>query len=235
MRLQARQGRARSLSKSNAVQVRSNSISPSDAIVVRRALHRRSAVSAQEGHSVDEAVVRRAQKGEQEAFETIVDASIDRLFALATLMTRDRSLAEDAVQDALIRAWRDLPRLREPARISAWLARLTVNATYDLLRRQRRIREIHPLRDDSAISADQAPAAIDRALLASAYGRLPPEQRAVVVLHYYLGLSLDEAATTLSIPPGTARSRLHAGLSAMRRWIGTDAAAPSSGRREALR
>lgn len=184
---------------------------------------------------MDEAVVRRAQDGDEHAFATIVDESIDRLFAVATLMTRDRTLAEDAVQDALVRAWRDLPSLRDPARISAWLARLTVNATYDVLRRQRRIREIRPLHDDSAVVADQAPAMIDRAFLAWAYGRLPPEQRAVVVLHYYLGLSLDETAATLSIPPGTARSRLHAGLAAMRRSIGRDEARTTRSRTEVAR
>src|SRR5262245_43585647 len=80
---------------------------------------------------LDEAVVRRAQSGDHEAFGRIVDESIDRLFAVATLMTRDSTLAEDAVQDALVRAWRDLPRLRDPSKCAAWLARLTVNATYD--------------------------------------------------------------------------------------------------------
>ncbi len=61
---------------------------------------------------MDESVVRRAQGGDQEAFRAIVDESLDRLYAVASLMTRDHSLAEDAVQDALVRAWRDLPALR---------------------------------------------------------------------------------------------------------------------------
>lgn len=169
---------------------------------------------------MDEAIVRRAQRGDHAAFGAIVDGSIDRLYALATLIARDRSLAEDAVQDALVRAWRDLPTLREPERISAWLARLTVNATYDLLRRQRRARQLRPLTDDSAAAADEATGVVDRALLEWAYGRLPAEQRAVVVLHYYVGLSLDEAAHVLGIPAGTARSRLHAALGAMRHSIG---------------
>lgn len=170
-------------------------------------------------YGVDEALVRRAQAGDEDAFDAIVDASIDRLFSIATLIARDRTIAEDAVQDALIRAWRDLPTLREPARAAAWLARLTVNATYDQLRGRRRIRELRPLDETLPSGVDEAAGIVNRALLAWAYDRLPVEQRAVVVLHYYLGLSLDEVAATLGVPPGTARSRLNAGLVQMRRWI----------------
>lgn len=171
------------------------------------------------GTSVDVALVRRAQGGDEDAFATIVGGSIDRLYALAALMTRDPSLAEDAVQDAYARAWRDLPRLREPERLGAWLSRLTVNASYDLLRRRKHVRRALPLDMASPVSADAA-SPVDRIDLADAYGRLPVEQRAVVVLHYYLGLPLDEIAATLSIPRGTVRSRLNAALRAMRSWLG---------------
>lgn len=174
---------------------------------------------------MDDAVVRRAQRGEHAAFRLIVDEAIDRLYAVASLIARDHTLAEDAVQDALLRAWRDLPTLRDPTRLDAWLGRLTMNATYDVLRRHRRVRELRPLLEDSAVTSDSAPGSVDRALLDWAYGRLPPEQRAVVVLHYYAGLTLDEAAAHLGIPPGTVRSRLHAALGSMRRWIDSDAGA----------
>jgi RNA polymerase sigma-70 factor, ECF subfamily len=174
---------------------------------------------------VDKAVVRHAQQGSEEAFGAIVNESIDRLFAISTLIARDRSLAEDAVQDALLRAWRDLPTLRDPDRLSAWLARLTVNATYDILRRRRRIRELKPLHETIATGTDEAAATVDRVVLWAAYGRLPVDQRAVVVLHYYVGLTLDEVANTLGIPAGTARSRLHGGLAAMRRSLGVNSVA----------
>lgn len=170
--------------------------------------------------AVDVALVRRAQRGNHEAFEAIVGASIDRLFALAALMTRDPTLAEDAVQDAFARAWRDLPRMREPERLAAWLSRLTVNATYDLLRRRKHVRQALPLETAPQIASPWT-SPVERLDLAAAYGRLPPEQRAIVVLHYYLGLSLDEIATTLAVPPGTVRSRLHAALRSMRAWLGT--------------
>ena len=132
--------------------------------------------------SVEAAVVRRAQSGDHEAFASIVSGSIDRLFALAMLITRDAALAEDAVQDAFARAWRDLPSLRDAQRLSAWLSRLTVNATYDLMRRRKRVRQALPLERASA-AASHSTSAVDRVILAEAYDRLPPEQRAVVVLH----------------------------------------------------
>jgi RNA polymerase sigma-70 factor (ECF subfamily) len=169
--------------------------------------------------SVDVTLVRRAQRGDHEAFEAIVGGSIDRLFALATLLTRDPTLAEDAVQDAYARAWRDLPRMREPGRLAAWLSRLTVNASYDLLRRRKRVRQTLPL-DGALPMAGEWTSPVDRIDLAEAYGRLPPEQRAVVILHYYVGLPLDEVAATLAVPPGTVRSRLHAALRSMRLWLG---------------
>jgi RNA polymerase sigma-70 factor (ECF subfamily) len=177
---------------------------------------------------MDAAIVRGAQAGDHDSFAVIVDASIDRLYAISTLIARDPGVAEESVQDALVRAWRDLPKLREPEKIASWLAQLTVHATYDVLRRQRRVREMRPLLEDSAVSADHTGLTVDRLLLGWAYGRLPAEQRAVVVLHYYAGLTLDEVAATLGIAPGTARSRLHGALQAMRRSIGSDATAQTA-------
>jgi RNA polymerase sigma-70 factor (ECF subfamily) len=115
--------------------------------------------------------------------------------------------------------------LRDPDRLDAWLSRLTVNASYDLLRRRKHVRRALPLEVASPMSADWT-SPIDRIDLAEAYGRLPPEQRAVVVLHYYVGLPLDEVAATLSVPPGTVRSRLHTALRSMRVWLGPADAAP---------
>jgi RNA polymerase sigma-70 factor, ECF subfamily len=184
---------------------------------------------------VDEAIVRQAQQGSHDAFRLVVESSIDRLHAVASLIARDPTIAQDAVQEALVRAWRDLPKLREPKSVSSWLAQLTVRATYDQLRRQRRVRQLKPLVEDSAVGGDESGRSVDRILLAWAYDRLPPEQRAVVVLHYHLGLSLDEAATTLGIPRGTARSRLHAALQSMRRWMGPRGPVPAVARTEVAR
>ena len=163
------------------------------------------------------ALVERARQGDHDAFAALVDASLARLDAAARLIVRDPELARDAVQDGLIRAWRDLPGLRDPERFDAWLRRLVVNACLDLLRRRhRRVREVelNPLHIPSA--PDQSSALADREEVDQALKRLDPNHRAVVALHYLLGMPLHEVAASLRIPIGTAKSRLHYALSALR-------------------
>jgi RNA polymerase sigma-70 factor, ECF subfamily len=161
--------------------------------------------------------IERAKRGDHDAFATLVDARLARLDAAARLILRDGELARDAVQDALIRAWRDLPGLRDPERFDAWLHRLLVNACLDLARRRkRRPIEVELMSIDSPIVADPSGRLAVQEQIHDALGRLDPGQRAVVALHYLLGMPLTEVAATLGIPAGTARSRLHYGLAAMR-------------------
>lgn len=135
-------------------------------------------------------------------------------------MLRDGEEARDAVQETLIRAWRDLPGLRQPERFDAWLYRLTVNACYDAGRRRRR-RTVRTLPiDEARLTVGGGFGAVDdRELLSGALASLRPEWRAVVILHYYLGMSLPDVADTLSIPLGTAQSRHHRSLRALRETI----------------
>ena len=162
-------------------------------------------------------LVERARAGDHDAFSTLVDASIARLDTLARLVLRDRELARDAVQEALIQAWRDLPGLRDPARFDAWLHRLTMRTCLDLVRRRKR-RAIEVELDvlDLSGTADPSLDIADRELLDEALGRLDVDHRAVVVLHFLLGLPLPEVAATLGIPTGTAKSRLHYAPATMR-------------------
>jgi RNA polymerase sigma-70 factor (ECF subfamily) len=168
-------------------------------------------------------VVEAARRGDHEAFEVLATAAGDRLFALACLILRDRQRAEDAVQEALVNAWRELPRLRELDRFDAWLHRLLVNSCADQGRRQRRwatqVRVIHlePRTDDSATSL------ADRDQLERGFRRLKPDQRVVVVLHFYLGLPVPEIAETLGVPAGTVKSRLHYATAALRAALEADA------------
>ena len=158
-----------------------------------------------------------ARRGDDDAFAELVDRALRRLDAAARLILRDPDLAQDAVQESLIRAWRDLPALRDPDRFDAWLYRLTVNACLDLARRRRRRPievEMSPI--DSLETPDYATAFAERELLDAALRRLDPGHRAVVALHYLLGMPLDEVAASLGIPHGTAKSRLHYALTAMR-------------------
>jgi len=174
-------------------------------------------------------LVERASQGDHDAFAILLDASIARLDAAARLILRDHELARDAVQEAAIRAWRDLPRLRDPDRFEAWLHRLTVNACLDLVRRRRR----RPMEveltvlDDPAIN-DASSGVADRDLLDRALRRLEPEQRAVIVMHHYLGMPLPEVAETLHIPLGTAKSRLSRSLATIRVGLSDEPASTAS-------
>ena len=173
------------------------------------------------------ALVERARGGDHDAFTTLLDVRLARLDAAARLILRDPELARDAVQEALIRAWRDLPGLRDPDRLDAWLHRLIVNACLDLIRRRRRrVIEVELSPIDMPSAADTAASLADRQLLDDALARLDPGHRAVVALHYLLGMPLPEVAASLSIPLGTAKSRLHYALAAMRTTV-TGVAEPS--------
>jgi len=173
-------------------------------------------------------LVERAGRGDHDAFAELARGAVTRLDGAARLVLRDPELARDAVQEALIRAWRDLPRLRDPERFDAWLYRLTVNACLDQVRRRRRRPievELTPI--DHPAPTDLAGALADRELVDAAMQRLDADTRAVVVLHYFLGFSLTEVATTLGIPAGTVKSRLHRALGEMRIAIGAEPGTPS--------
>jgi RNA polymerase sigma-70 factor (ECF subfamily) len=162
-------------------------------------------------------LVERARGGDHDAFTTLVDVSIARLDTAARLVLRDPELARDAVQDTLIRVWRDLPSLRDPDRFDAWLHRLLIHACLDLARRRRR----RPIEVDLQLIempsvSDPASDVADRVLLDDALRHLEPKHRAVVVMHYFLGMPLPEVAASLSIPVGTAKSRLHYSLASLR-------------------
>jgi RNA polymerase sigma-70 factor (ECF subfamily) len=168
-------------------------------------------------------LVERARKGDHDAFSELARGAVVRLDQAARLILRDPELARDAVQEGLIRAWRDLPGLRDPERFDAWLHRLTVNACLDLLRRRRRRPmevELTPLHNPA--ESDPAAHLADRDLVDRVLQRLGPNERAIVVLHYYLGMPLTDVAASLGIPVGTVKSRLHRALGEMRVAVSTD-------------
>lgn len=168
-------------------------------------------------------LVEAAREGDHEAFEVLAAAAIDRLYAIARLILRDSDLAQDAVQETLVRAWRSLPGLRDPERFDAWLRRLLVNACTDLIRSRTRLRTNVHLIDLDAPQSDDTASVADRDLLERGFRRLRPEQRTVVVLRFYEGLSLPELAETLCCPVGTAKSRLHYAMEALRAALEADA------------
>jgi RNA polymerase sigma-70 factor (ECF subfamily) len=164
-------------------------------------------------------LVERAMRGDSDAFSSLAEASLDRQYAVATLILRDRDRAQDAVQEALVSAWRDLRSLRDPDAWEAWLYRLTVWACYRLARKERRreVVELHIVPDPQMVGAADATASVlDQDQLERRLGDLPIDQRAVLVLRYFLDLPLADVAAVLGIPIGTAKSRLYRGLEVMR-------------------
>jgi RNA polymerase sigma factor (sigma-70 family) len=168
-------------------------------------------------------LVGRARRGDHDAFAELAGAAISRLDSAAWLILRDPEQAKDAVQNALVRAWRDLPTLRDPDRFDVWLNRLVVRAAIDEARRLRRHRvdvELTPLLTPAVDGLESRIA--DRDQLERGFLRLEPEMRAVIVLHHYLDLPLPAVASTLGIPLGTAKSRLHRALGLMRAALDAD-------------
>ena len=167
---------------------------------------------------MDRDIIERARRGDREAFAVLVHQVSDTLYAVAFRILRDTGLAEDALQNALVLAWKRLPHLRETDRFEAWVHRILVHACYDESRRSRpwtaQVRELPidgPSAPDSGIESIAT-----RDELEHAFRRIPVEQRAVFVLHHYLGLPLVEVAGILEIPAGTARSRLHYATAGLR-------------------
>ena len=172
------------------------------------------------------ALVEAAQRGDHEAFEVLAVAAGDRLFKIARLILRDVQLAEDSVQEALVKAWRELPSLRDPERFDAWLNRLLVNACADQGRRHRsRSAEVRMLRLEPS-QPDSSQATADRDQLERGFRRLKPDQRVAIVLHFYLGLTAQEIAETLGVPSGTVKSRLHYATEILRATLDAEARGP---------
>ena len=168
-------------------------------------------------------LVLRAREGDRDAFDVLLTAVVDHLYKIARLILRDVDRAEDAVQEALVRCWRDLPTLRDPDRFDAWLNRLLLNSVTDEARRERRYAASIAVLRLEATQPDGVEALADRDALARVFDRLSVNHRTIVVLHHYLGLTVDEAASTIGIPVGTAKSRLHYATESLRAALEADA------------
>jgi RNA polymerase sigma-70 factor, ECF subfamily len=181
---------------------------------------------------MDQDLVSRAKQGDKDAFTSLVLRHGDRLYSVAYRILRDTSRAEDAVQQTFLTAWREMRHLRDDDRLEAWLYRLLVNACFAEIRHTRRWQpglrlitdpEIGPVTEDTQVSVAL------RDELERAFRRLSGEQRAVLAMHHYLGLSGAEIAEALGLSPGTVRSRLHYARQQMRAAIEADSRAITTG------
>ena len=172
---------------------------------------------------MDSQTVMWAQQGDRAAFRAIIDAVVDRFVMVAQRILRDRASAEDATQQALLSVWHDLPTLRDPSRFEAWSYRLLVNACYSEARKAHRWLPNLPLDAVPELRArDELGVVVDRDQLERGFRCLPVEQRAVVVLHHYLGLPMASVAEVLHVPEGTVRSRLHVAMTRLRAALAED-------------
>lgn len=183
---------------------------------------------ALEDRAVDRELVERAQAGDESAFAELAARIGDRMYAAAQHILHDTGRAEDAVQQALISIWRQLPRLSDPDHFQAWAYRIVVRAAYA----EARHRRLWILRSaatpvERTFARDHAFAVADRDQLRRGFGRLPIDHRAVLVLKHFAGLSNAEIAEALGIPEGTVRSRLHHGIRSLRAALEADAREPA--------
>ena len=173
---------------------------------------------------MDRELLAAAQRGDEAAFVDLIRVRSNRLFAIAHRILRDIDRAEDAFQDALVIAWRDLRGLRDPDRLDAWLTRVLVHVCIaHAARERRRTANLRVLPVEGPAAPDELLSIADRDLLERGFRRLPPDQRAVLVLHHFLGYAPSEMAEILGIPAGTARSRLFNAHRAMRAALEADA------------
>ena len=176
------------------------------------------------------ALVDLARRGDEEAFTDLARAVGDRLMAIAYRILRDVDRAEDAVQQTLVTAWRELPSLRDVDRFDAWLRRILVHACYA---EAQATTHAGPPTSASCRSTDRTGAttwrpSFERDRLERAFRRVSPEQSAIFVLHHYVGLTLPEVADELGVPLGTVKSRLHYATQALRAALDADARTVSS-------
>jgi RNA polymerase sigma-70 factor, ECF subfamily len=173
---------------------------------------------------MDRDLVEAAQRGDQEAFVDLVRLHGDRCFAIAHRILRDVDRAEDALQDALVIAWRDLPSLRDPDRFVAWLHRVLTNVCIGQATRERgRITHLRALPVEGPVAPDDFLSVVARDELDRAFRRLTPDERAILVLHHFVGYPPSEIAEFLGVPGGTVRSRLHHAHRAMRAALDAEA------------
>ena len=187
---------------------------------------------------MDTDLVVRAQHGDRVAFATLAGPLYARLHGVAYSILGDAHQAEDATQQAMLRVWSNLPRLRDPARLDAWAYRTLVHTCNTEARRGRRwLPSMGAPTEAETIARDDIGVIADRDQLERGFRHLSVDQRAVVILHHYAGLSLDEVASALDVPVGTVHSRLHRAMGVLRAALEADArpGAPDTTSKEVAR
>jgi RNA polymerase sigma-70 factor, ECF subfamily len=176
---------------------------------------------------MDRDLVAQATNGDQGALESLLVMSHPRLYRVAYGILRDRQLAEDATQRALLDIWRDIRRLREPSKFEGWSNRLLLRICYEEAKRQRAwVPDLASQAFASLRAPDQYGSVLDRDQLERAFRHLSVEHRTVLVLRCMLDMPMEQVAETLGVAPGTVGSRLSRAISALRAALEADSRAP---------
>jgi RNA polymerase sigma-70 factor, ECF subfamily len=158
-------------------------------------------------------LVAAAKRGDRDAFRSLIEPDLAAAFGTARIVTRSDAEASDAVQEALLSAWRGLESLRNPEAFRAWFRRHVVRAALKAAERRSRVVEL-----DLATAAPEGELdrALDRRTLARAFDRLDPRDRLLLTLHHFWDLPIAETAAHLGIPEGTVKSRVHYAMDRLR-------------------
>ena len=185
----------------------------------------RPAIRRQHAHLSDEALVALVARGDEDALAELYDRIGRIAYGLALRVLRDDRLAEDAVQDGFLAAWRTAAAFRpERAKASTWVLTLVHRRAVDLVRREER-RRAEPLAEEASVAEAAEPTEeaawlrFERERVQAALGQLPDTQREALELAYYGGFSQSELAERLGVPLGTIKSRMFAGLARLRELL----------------
>jgi len=177
---------------------------------------------------VDEHLVRRAQEGDQEAFEALIVANHARLLRVAQGVLRDPHVAEDATQQAFLDIWRDIRRLRDPGKFEGWSYRLLLRVCYAESKRMPKwVSDSHLPAAAEPHAGDVFGVVVDRDQLSRGFQHLSTDHRAVIVLRYLMDLSPEQVAEALDIPRKTVYSRLGRGMDALRSALESESRSPN--------
>jgi RNA polymerase sigma-70 factor (ECF subfamily) len=170
-------------------------------------------------------LVERCRRGDEGAFQELVDRYKTLVFALIARTVQDRSRAEDLAQDVFLKVHRGLPYFRGEARLSTWIYRIVANACA-----QPRSAAAVAVSLDHDLSAGRATAVLDRRFgdlelrdrLEKAIARLPPHYRLLIAAHYLEGVQYEDLAEALALPLGTVKTYLYRAKQQLRRWLETE-------------
>jgi len=158
-------------------------------------------------------LVAAAIRGDRDAFRELVEPDLAAALGTARIVTRSEADASDAVQEALLSAWRGLDRLREPDAFRAWFRRHVVRAALRAATKRGRVVEL----DLAAVApAGDLDLALDKRTLGRAFNRLDARDRLLLTLHHFWDLPIAETAAHLGIPEGTVKSRVHYAMDRLR-------------------